>query len=648
MATNNNKMKKQKSKDRLSVFVILLKAIPMFLFWLLIAAVILIIVVALSSLPYITSFQTMAAEALAGKDSLQNAQQLINQQQFLAAYDDLIVAQNHFDNAQEELDSLKSTIVFRLPGIKNQFEIADDILTIGSGLSGAVADTVLFANDILDITGQSSLNFAQISSSQKHEILQRLVSLGLELETTKQEISQIQLAWTSLTNRTNLYLWQPVIDPLEEQLPQIFEIFDYIILASDTVPQLVGYDEEKTYLFLLQNNNEIRPAGGFIGTYGIVKVRDAELVSFQTDNIYNLDVNAIDRLKIEAPYPITTYMGVDYWYMRDSNWWPDFPTSARKVEEFYHLEQGPEQDIDGIIAINPDFIEDLLSLVGPIQVLDINFNKDNFTQELQYQVEFGYYKRGIAHEERKEIIGELASKLESRIYNLPADQWKVLLDVVRDNLQRKHILSYFKDIELQQLVEKEKWAGQVLSTSEDYLQVVDANLAALKTDAVMQRKIDYSLRPDNGDLYATAQITYEHNGWFDDFTTRYRSYTRLYVPEGSELQNIKINGQDFDLNKVDIYEEFDKTAFGLFFEVEPGQSKAIAFEYILPERILKETKDGEYTLTLQKQPGIRELNVGLDLIFPDKLKVFGSEQVTNKISYSEKITKDQIYTVLFE
>jgi len=50
----------------------------------------------------------------------------------------------------------------------------------------------------------------------------------------------------------------------------------------------------------------------------------------------------------------------------------------------------------------------------------------------------------------------------------------------------------------------------------------------------------------------------------------------------------------------------DKTIFGFFFSVEPGQSKTIELSYLLPNYILeKSQKEGIYQLYLQRQPGSR-------------------------------------------
>ncbi len=37
------------------------------------------------------------------------------------------------------------------------------------------------------------------------------------------------------------------------------------------IPELTGFNGERTYLLLFQNNLELRPSGGYIGSFGIFK-----------------------------------------------------------------------------------------------------------------------------------------------------------------------------------------------------------------------------------------------------------------------------------------------------------------------------------------------------------------------------------------
>jgi hypothetical protein len=162
---------------------------------------------------------------------------------------------------------------------------------------------------------------------------------------------------------------------------------------------------------------------------------------------------------------------------------------------------------------------------------------------------------------------------------------------------------YVKNADVQAVIAEQHWDGRFIETEGDFFIFVDANMASLKTDAVLKRRIEYEVDASNlEDIRARATIHYDHPEDFDWKTTRYRTYTRLYVPEGSEF--IGITGQDRqDGSRVDVENELGKTVFGVFKSVEPLTSESMTFEYRLPARIADQIRNGEYTLYAQKQAG---------------------------------------------
>jgi hypothetical protein len=73
------------------------------------------------------------------------------------------------------------------------------------------------------------------------------------------------------------------------------------------------------------------------------------------------------KTHVELPQPIReAFPSLASWELRDSNWSPDFPTSARNAESFLRAETGKQ--VDGVIAIDPYFVASLLAIVGPTKV----------------------------------------------------------------------------------------------------------------------------------------------------------------------------------------------------------------------------------------------------------------------------------------
>ena len=377
----------------------------------------------------------------------------------------------------------------------------------------------------------------------------------------------------------------------------------------DILPDLMGFSGSKTYLLLFLNNTELRPGGGFIGSYGVVKVADAHPEVLVIDGTENLDRNTPDFWRPVPPKVITEHLGVDRWYFRDSNWSPDFQESTKKSLEFYKAEGGiASSDIDGVIGITPTVLEGLMELTGPFTVEGITFTSENVTEALEYEVEYGYLDRGIDVMDRKKIMGVFLDQLISHLKRNALTNLSLYLPTVTNLLDEKHIIVSMNDEDLQRVFDEQGWNGEISKTKKDYLLWVDANLAALKTDHAMERNLTYSFEKlDDGRYVAEAKMEYIHNGVFDWRTSRYLSYARVFVPRGSEL--VEVVGSN---KNIDEGEELDKQWFGAFVSVEPGETKSIVFRYILPNEVFSVDM---YKLVVQKQLGTLDHGLTLDLDF---------------------------------
>lgn len=550
----------------------------------------------------------------------------------------LAEAKNNFEEAQvrfRELGFLKF-----VPWAGNQYSAIASLITTGIETSSALQDVVGVVGEIVDVAGEAETtlggvpsigketSFASLTPEKKREILEKLYYSAPKLESAKVKIGQALASLDGVKEGTVIGQIFQVVAKIKDTLRQLEVAIDKAIPAAQILPQLAGYPAEKTYLFLLQNSDEMRPTGGFIGTYGIVKAKDGEVKTFETENIYVLDAPATSFLRIEPPAPIKKYLKVNTWFMRDSNWSPDFPTAAKEAEFLYHAERGPEKNIDAVIAVTPTFIENILKKIGNIEMGGTTFTPENLMDVLQYKVEKEYYEKGIPEAQRKDIVGQLGDKIFERLANLPSSEWPGLIDVIEQALTEKHLLLWSKSADLQSVVVREGWDGSVRQTDGDYLMVVDANLAALKTDSAMERKINYSLSSGaDGKLHAKVEITYKNNGSFTWKTTRYRDYARVYVPSGSVLsggsgmmENDKILDPARRTGKIDTGQEIGKTYFGAFISIEPGEERTLSFEYILPDKIKNQIGAGAYSLLVQKQSGTIGYPLTLNLDFGKKIK----------------------------
>ncbi|MEK7451812.1 MAG: DUF4012 domain-containing protein, partial [Patescibacteria group bacterium] len=379
---------------------------------------------------------------------------------------------------------------------------------------------------------------------------------------------------------------------------------------------------------------ELRPSGGFAGSYGIAKVTKGTVESIKTADVYALDRAASQVVTEPAPFPLQKYNETPVWFFRDANWSPDFVVSAQKFMELFVRESSvlatdvqeiipSANNLDGVIAFTPLFIIDVLKIIGPLTVGGQTFTSENIYSTLEYQVEKGFAKQGLPESQRKEVIGDLMQEMLVKVSDLPLSDWFRIFNAIEHAFQTRQFFVYHANKETESILEKVGWAGNYVLNTQDVQLVVDANLASLKTDPSVDRTIKYALfKNTSGEWIGRTTLTYKHVGAFDWKTSRYRTYTRLFVPKGSELirvtgafQNDRIKNPEKDVGTADISEELGMTVFGAFTSIEPGETHALIFEYKIANTVKTAIDRGFYDLTVFQQNGAFKKSLTLDLNF---------------------------------
>jgi hypothetical protein len=599
-------------------------------------------VLVLLALPFGYAAAMIAVDAGRGRGALQSAQYAAGMLDFSAAGKDAARAHDAFLDAHDRLTILKPFAW--LPPVRPSIEALDGLLSSGIAASAAaidlfeVADEIVAAASATDgITGtleplpDPSVIFKNLTVEEKRGILAALQSSGPRLVEADARIVEALAAFDRIPASELDGPFGDVLRPLRPKLALAHETLSALAPLSAVAPALFGYPAEKSYLFFFQNDTELRPTGGFLGVFGAVTVKDAGITSMRTNDIYSLDGPSEKSPRPAAPAPIAKYIGVSKWYLRDANWSPDFPTSAATMEKFYREEAAVvakaagQKDaavppMDGVIAITTKFAEDVMRLSGPVTVDDITFTADNLVEELQYQVEQGFAREGIAFHERKNIVGDLVNAVSGKLMALPLSRLEEVLEIVERNFAEGHILVSAKDETLAREITMHDWGGALRPVLGDYLHYVDANLAALKTDQVMERSLQYTISPKGDGYEGSVKMTYHNKGSFTWKTTRYRTYARLYVPAGTELlevrgamENDKIKDPARRPGKADVYNELGRRAFGAFIAVEPGETKTLEFRFRLAPSVIADIRSGKYSLDFEKQLGTEAHRLTLDL-----------------------------------
>jgi len=386
--------------------------------------------------------------------------------------------------------------------------------------------------------------------------------------------------------------------------------FDTVLSLAESVLHTNG--QEKAYLILFQNNMELRPGGGFIGSFGILKIRDGSITQFDVHDTGNFDGRIPDT--IEPPYPMKETLRINSWKLRDSNYSPDFGENAMWAERFYQMGQGAEH-FDGIIAVNANLLNSFLRVTGPIQIPGYpgTYGAENAILDLEYQVEQGYLQQDIAFGERKSVMEILGREILGRARALPLSKKYELFRVILNDLHEKDIQLSFRDETLESEVIASGWDGAMdKNWKDDYLFIVDANLGAFKSDYYIERSYDYTVDLSGDVPKARLLVTYDHTGKTKDwFSKDYQSFLRVYVPRGSYLSSVT------NAKTEPVYGETqNKKYFGVLVQVPLSSRKTISFDYTLPKNI----DSSWYDLKMEKQSGTKASAAKVTIIHKDGSK----------------------------
>jgi hypothetical protein len=383
----------------------------------------------------------------------------------------------------------------------------------------------------------------------------------------------------------------------------------------EAAPYLLGMDSPRTYLVLFQNDKEIRPTGGFMTAYSIMKVDKAKFSPVSSDDIYNLDAKY--KPSTPAPDPIVKYIKGPYVLsknlrFRDMNWSPDFAVSMEAVTTA--AKQVGIANVDGIIAVDTQLLTNLLSVIGPIGVPGFgNFSTTivpecNCPQVIHELESFAdiegpiiwdpltgkIIQRPPNSDNRKKIIGPLMNSILSNAMGQPKEKLAPLFEAAYKSMLEKHVLFYLYDEAKQKATSDFGLGGIIRDYDGDYLHVNDANLGGRKSNLYATEDVEQDIIISKGEVVKTVTITYKNpekqDGWLNSVLP---TWVRVYVPKGSEL--IAAEGLEA---KADPYEDLGKTVFAGFFQLRPEGVSKVTFKYKLPFKVSK-----EYKLLIQKQPG---------------------------------------------
>ena len=484
-----------------------------------------------------------------------------------------------------------------ITGLSKQSLVVDANLLLDAYIQGLLA---LETAKLLSATSEGLINY--VFGSGNVDIARTISLARLQAEELYQQLSLLD---GSL----------PQESPVKTKLAVLKRSILSTKALLSTAPDIIGLGGRRKYAILFQNNMEIRATGGFIGSFGILNFENGKLYDLAIYDVYDAD----GQLKghVEPPAPIKDILGEANWYLRDSNFDPDFPTSARRAEWF--IKKSLNQDLDGTIAINVNTLVSLLRATGPLEVSDYGetITESNLYERAQFHAEVNFFPGST---QKKEFLSTVGNAIFAKLSTLGAGEGLKLASALSDSVQEKNTLISLINPSTNHVFQTLGWNGE-LGDSPDYAMVVDSNFGVNKANYFVKRNIEEVITIDKNLLVNhVLRLNYHNTSTSTAWPAGiYKNYQRLYLPVGANVIKVTIGGNLLEPKDYTITSEHAKLVIAYLVQVPINDKIIVEVEYTTPQ--LPQTNELLYAWYWQKQPGTSQLdNLSVYLNYPMYLK----------------------------
>jgi hypothetical protein len=417
------------------------------------------------------------------------------------------------------------------------------------------------------------------------------------------------------------------INTLNRYFGDVQQISEVLVDADQLIARAFALDNAgQNYLILSQNSDELRPSGGYLSTYGWMRVRQGRIIDYGYSPTTSLSPNP-------PPAALASELDIPSWWIQydnpvymawDGSWYADFPSTARLAAWFYNNGNNPRSPVDGVIGINIVGFEYLLQGLGQVTVPGYGevVTPQNF-RDVVYRIRAG----GEGDTPHKRFIAAMYRQIISDWQALPPDRGDDMLNAVLRALREKHIMLYFTESRLNQIVRLLGWSGaQEAPAGQDYLMVADANLGN-KSNRSITRDITHDVEIlSNGTARSRVSVAYDYSEVLaaQDPAVRPQHYAQIdyfnimqvYVPRGSTLTRASNLPNEVHTSEIN-----GLTSFASLVQVPFDTSARFQFSYTTPTVVERIGSYQRYRLLLQKQSGMLGEAVNVTITLPPGARI---------------------------
>lgn len=485
------------------------------------------------------------------------------------------------------------------PEVSQQIDLSRQLIVLIEQKQGFIDQVNQAYLQLMSRTEGSVFSSLQLVEEQAFQVFKTLATIQAELKNfPTQELSAAE--------KELLGEYQQQVVSQEKKMSQFRQLFPFL-------PQLLGQNQKQVYAVLLQNNHELRPTGGFLQAVALLTFDQGQLINIQTYDVYSLDRDLTAIL--EPPAEVRQYLGEERWFLRDSNWNPDFPQTAHRINWFLDKSLGLE--VDGVIGLNLKVLSALLADLEQVELKEFNevLTARNLEERMEYHSEVELVDTAQNHDYGELVLLRLLRTIEQ----LPTEKITAVLSTLAEMVENKEMLVTFFNPQTQQVVESLGWIGAVITPDcptifgdtkcvVDTMAQVEANVGVNKANYYLDRQVDHSIELQVGQVKHKRVVSYKNEAQTNAWPKGpYRVYTRFYLPQRAVSVEVKIDGRQLSRDQINIELEqgLERKVVGVMTETEVKTKTQLELTYTLP---YDQTTPFTYVFFDQKQPGTRDVS----------------------------------------
>lgn len=517
--------------------------------------------------------------------------------------------------------------------------LPDSAVTTINAASSMISDTLAIEKRMTNILSlildenKTANQIAQIRGdlTRMNREIKRLHETSLVLSRT---IESLPITIPAST-RTNLESAELTLSRIEQ--------------LSDSLNTLLGGNGKKRYVLFFYNNMELRPGGGFLGSFATVNFDNYAMKDLVVYDVYDADGQL--KIHLEPPEAIRDHLQQPHWFLRDSNFSPDFPENVKNAQVFLEKEMN-FASFDGAVGITTTGITNIIDAFGSLYVADYKetVDKNNFYLKTQERAQTNFFPGST---QKKSFLSAL---LQTLLANMQGVNKGLLGQNILKSLEEKHIVLNFSDPLIQKTVAQTGWGGEILQSEcirntvciSNSLIPIDANLGVNKANFFVSRDFVIATSIDNNGMIHNTFTSYIQNDSPDnEFGGDYKNFFRLYIPRGAKVEKVLINKKEVK-NVVEKSTAYFKTV-ELLITTKKQSKDTVEVRYSLNQKL----KPGinTYQLALQKQIGSLNTNVTMSITLPKNIVVknknYPALENNGTITYNTTLSGNKIFILEF-